>query len=226
MRHSVPSTSIYTWTVSIILIFTMSKWWAVVCQYRLMNRCIVSAMNLLARYKHCISMRANCGRIILGSALSQGQPSIIHNEYQYVQNIMKTIIDGTRCWMNNPINQSKRSVNNFWSCKYIKWIVIWSLLCITVISAAFLGNRGSNTVTAPLWEWESMERQRFLVLHPEYVTGSLLAAVMIHEWIEASTCDDCTWLICKTPTCGISSWLSVKWLLVQLHLSRMTINLS
>jgi len=56
------------------------------------------------------------------------------------------------------------SVIDFWSCKYGNWTVIWSLLAKPDILAAFTGKRDSNMVTAPLWEWASTERQRFLVL--------------------------------------------------------------
>jgi len=57
------------------------------------------------------------------------------------------------------------SVNNVWFCKYGKSVVIGSLWCITAMLPAFIVQRGSNTVTTPLWEWSLMEWQWFLVSH-------------------------------------------------------------
>jgi hypothetical protein len=52
-------------------------------------------------------------------------------------------------------------VNDLWSCKYGNSIVIWLLLCTTDVLAAYIGKRESNMVTAPFWEWASMECQPF-----------------------------------------------------------------
>ena len=46
-------------------------------------------------------------------------------------------------------NERQRSVNDLWFCKYGNYTAIWSLLCITDVSAAFIGKRDSNMVTAP-----------------------------------------------------------------------------
>ena len=75
----------------------MGEWGAVACQYQLINRCIAGAMKLLARYINFSRVRANSGRMLLCSALSQGQVSIWQKDYQYIQIIMKTIIDDSRC---------------------------------------------------------------------------------------------------------------------------------
>jgi len=56
-------------------------------------------------------------------------------------------------------NQRQQSVNNFWSSKFGNWKVIWSLLCISDIMAAFIGKKQGDTVTTPFWEWVSTERQ-------------------------------------------------------------------
>jgi len=81
----------------------MGEWWAVACQYRLINRCIAGGMKLLARYIKFGCVSANSARMILRSALSQGQVSIRRTDYQYIQIMMKTIIDWSRCWMENTL---------------------------------------------------------------------------------------------------------------------------
>ena len=53
-------------------------------------------MKLLAIYINFSCGRANGVRRFLRSALPQGQVSICLKDYQYVQIIMKTIIDGSR----------------------------------------------------------------------------------------------------------------------------------
>ena len=49
----------------------------------------------LARYINFSRVRVNSARMLLRSALSQGQVSIWQKDYQYIQIIMKTIIDGS-----------------------------------------------------------------------------------------------------------------------------------
>lgn len=46
-------------------------------------------------------------------------------------------------------NASELSINDFRACKYDNLIAIWSLLGLTDILAAFIGNGDGNTVTAP-----------------------------------------------------------------------------
>jgi len=54
-------------------------------------------MTLLTRYMNFCCVIAICARMLLLSALPQGQVSICEIDYQEVQNMMKTIIDGSRC---------------------------------------------------------------------------------------------------------------------------------
>jgi len=54
-------------------------------------------MKLRARYIDFSRVGANSARMLLRSALPQGQVSISQKDYQYVQIMMKTIIDGSRC---------------------------------------------------------------------------------------------------------------------------------
>jgi hypothetical protein len=49
-------------------------------------------------------------------------------------------------------NECQQSVNDLWSCMYSNSAVIWSLLFITDVLAAFIGKRNSNTVNAPILE--------------------------------------------------------------------------
>jgi len=57
------------------------------------------------------------------------------------------------------------SVNDFWSCKSGNYEVIGSLLYIIKAFAAFTGNRRSNMLPIPSWEWVSMEQQPLLVFY-------------------------------------------------------------
>jgi len=58
-------------------------------------------MKLLARYLNFSRVRANSARMLLRSALRQGLVLICGKDIQYVQIMMKTIIDGSRCSMDN-----------------------------------------------------------------------------------------------------------------------------
>jgi len=53
--------------------YIMGGWWAVACEYRLITRCIVGAKKLLARHMNFSPVRVNRARILLCSALPQGQ---------------------------------------------------------------------------------------------------------------------------------------------------------
>jgi len=81
----------------------MGERWAVACQYRLIHRCIAVTLKLLARYINFSRGRANSARMLLRSAMSEGQVPIRHKDYQYIQIIMKTIIDGSWYWMANTL---------------------------------------------------------------------------------------------------------------------------
>jgi len=74
----------------------MGKWWTVACQYQLINRCKAGTMKLWARYINFSHVSANSARMLLRLALSQGQVAIWEKDYQFVQIMMKTIIDGSR----------------------------------------------------------------------------------------------------------------------------------
>jgi len=51
----------------------------------------------------------------------------------------------------SPLSENERqwSVNNLRLCKYGNYTVLWSLLGIIDVLAAFIGQRDSNTVIAP-----------------------------------------------------------------------------
>jgi len=90
-------------TESFCLRYILGEWWAVACEYRLIIRCIAGAMKLLARYIAFSRVRANNARMLLRSALPQGQVSIGHKGNHNIQIRMKTIIDGSRCWTDNTL---------------------------------------------------------------------------------------------------------------------------
>jgi len=54
-------------------------------------------MHFVTIYINFSGVRANSARMLLRSALPQGQVSLCENEYQEVQIMMKTIIDGSGC---------------------------------------------------------------------------------------------------------------------------------
>ena len=54
-------------------------------------------MKLVARYIDCGPVRMNSARMLLLSAFPQGHVSIGQKDYQLVQIMMKTIIDGRTC---------------------------------------------------------------------------------------------------------------------------------
>jgi len=74
-------------------------------------------------------------------------------------------------------NEHQRSVNNLWSWKYGNWTVIWLLLCITDLFAAFIGKRASNAASTPCWEWASTERQLFVVMEVRSLDSDLVAVM-------------------------------------------------
>jgi len=53
----------------------------------------------------------------------------------------------------HPANESQRSVNEFWSCKSGNTRVIWLLLYIIAVFAAFVGPRENVTLPAQSWKW-------------------------------------------------------------------------
>ena len=70
-------------------------------------------MKLLARYKNFSRVRANSARMLLHSALPQGQVLINQKDYQEIQIMMKTIIDGSRYWMDHTLKWSSTEGQQF-----------------------------------------------------------------------------------------------------------------
>jgi len=64
---------------------------------------------------------------------------------------------------------------------YGSYTVIWSLLCITNVLAAFIGRTDSNTVTAPFQEGASTECQRFLAWHVALFMFQLVADIDLSD---------------------------------------------
>jgi len=81
----------------------MGESFVVACEYWLIHRCNAGAMNPLTRYINFTPVRANSARMLLRSALPQVQFSICEQDYQEVQNMMKTIMDGSRCSKDNTL---------------------------------------------------------------------------------------------------------------------------
>jgi hypothetical protein len=71
----------------------------------------------LPRYINFCCVRANSARMLLRLALSHGHITIGQKDYKYVQITMKTIIDGSRCWIDNT--SQKASI--IFSCAF--WII-------------------------------------------------------------------------------------------------------
>jgi len=57
---------------------------------------------------------------------------------------MNSCILQIRLWQ----NERQQSVNKFWTCKSVNSNVIWSLLCISNVLAAFMGRIAKDIVTA------------------------------------------------------------------------------
>jgi len=93
--------------------YSMGRECAVACDYRLINRCIAGAMKLLARHLNFSRVTANSGRMLLTSALPQGQVLICEKDYHKVQIMMKTIIDGSRCGMDITLKCTSEEQQRF-----------------------------------------------------------------------------------------------------------------
>ena len=59
----------------------------------------------------------------------------------------------------NAENNSYKSDNDFLLCRYVNWEAIWSRVRITNIFAAFIAERESDTVIAPIPNGASTECQ-------------------------------------------------------------------
>jgi len=55
-------------------------------------------------------------------------------------------------------NERQRSLNEYWSCKYGNWNMIWSLLSITAVLPAFVGKTESNKDTVRFGKCVSVVR--------------------------------------------------------------------
>jgi len=81
----------------------MGEWSEVDREYRFINRCIAGAMNLLAWYIIFGHVRVNSARLLRRLALQQGWVSIRQNNSRSSQIRMKSIVDSSRCWMDNSL---------------------------------------------------------------------------------------------------------------------------
>jgi len=81
----------------------MGEWYEVDREYRFINRCIAGAMNLWAWYLIFSRVRVNSARLLHRSALPQGWVSIRQNNSWSSQIRMKSIVDSSRCWMDNTL---------------------------------------------------------------------------------------------------------------------------
>jgi len=115
-------------------------------------------------------------------------------------------------------NERERSVNDLWSCKYANSPVTWSLLFVTNILAAFVGERDSNTVTTPSLEWVSTEGQQFLAWHFAQFMFRLVADIHFADigslyWQQQGRQTSCR--IPKMSVNGASTVLAVAYLVIK-----------
>jgi len=81
--------------------------------------------------------------------------------------------------INRASTERQQSINNLGCCiLYVSRAVLRHLPIINVL-AAFVRKRERDMVTAPIWKWESTERQRFCVLH--HVSSTGCATAFIHN---------------------------------------------
>jgi len=104
--------------------YIQGEWWEVPCEYRLIKRCIAGAMNHLARYIISSRVRVNSARRIHRPALPQRRVSIGQKDYQPGLIMLKTIIDRSRCWMDN----TSKSVSTI--CGVVSTVIhLWLARC-------------------------------------------------------------------------------------------------
>jgi len=184
----------------------MGEWWEVACEYRLINRCIAGAMKLLTRYINFSHVRANSARMILHTALPQGQVLIWEKTTKMSISGWKLLsmaadVERIIQWI-----ECQQSVNESLFCKSSNYTEIWSLLCITNVLAAFIIKRNINTVTALFWEWASTERQRFLASH----LGSFIFRLVAH--IHSTDIGSLYWeKLQRHADCGILMLRDISW---------------
>jgi len=78
--------------------------------------------------------------------------------------------------------ERQQSVNDCLSCMSGNWCVIWSLLYISIVLAAFVRQRESDMLPARSWKWESVECQWFLTLHDCFSKREMVAIVNIQSF--------------------------------------------
>jgi len=83
--------------------YIMGKWWAVACEYWLINRCTAGVMTFFPHFINFSHVRANSARMLLCSALTQRQVWIWQTDFQHVWIIIEAMVDVSRCWMDNIV---------------------------------------------------------------------------------------------------------------------------
>jgi hypothetical protein len=94
----------------------MGEWRVVACAYRFINRCIAGPMKLLARFTNFCRVRANSARMLLRSVLPHG------HIWMGQKDMMKTIIDGSRCWIYNTLQWTSTECQRFVILEVQWWI--------------------------------------------------------------------------------------------------------
>jgi len=158
----------------------MGQYWAVPGEYWLINRSIAGEMNTLAKCINFNRMRASSEWILLGSALPKGRVSITQRCNNLFKSLLSELPLAADMERTMHYNRGQRNVNDNWSCKYSNWKVLWLLLCITDILAAFMGRRDSDTVTAVFWQWASTDTRWLLAFHHGYPMWWFVEN--IHKW--------------------------------------------
>jgi len=149
MHQYVSADRLCSLTESFIARYIMSKWWTVTCDYQLMNRRIAGTMILLANI-YILLVRVWTVQKYTWARLYHRADS---------QSVTKTTNNFNKLWKQLSMapdvgwtmsqNERQWSINDFWTYKYGKWIVIWSLFGVNDVLAAFQEKRDSNTVNAP-----------------------------------------------------------------------------
>ena len=140
----------------------MGEWWAVASEYRLKITCIAGAMMRLAKYINFIPVRVNIVTMLLHMALPPRQVSNTQKDDQSVQIMMKAIINGSRCWIDNTLKWASTEHQLFLAVHHGK--IMFSLVAVihlTDIGSLYWQNH-SGMLSAASWERASTERQWFL----------------------------------------------------------------
>jgi len=156
----------------------MCEWWAVACEYRLLNRCIAGAMNLFAWDVNFSCVRANIARMLLRSALPQGRVSLCQKDSQQVQILMKVIIDGSSCWMNNILKWASLECQRF-SSLHLGQFIFW------LVEDTHLSDIGTL-------HWQSQQRHATCRILKVSINGASTVIVHAYLVIEASRGSSCS----------------------------------